>query len=162
MLHNPAKRLAAAWFSNHFKVYIVFVFRFSLPCSYSAWLFSKFIPYVFFMLITYVTIFLLKSLILKNLLILPDVNLTAQWLVIFINLTFFTFCMDSPFRGYPIKPNPQYIPAEKPGIKLSWILGIIFISSVAGIFVGSMFVNALFFPPIMLWLWILVGLMENK
>jgi len=42
------------------------------------------------------------------------------------------------------------------------ILGIIFISSVAGIFVGSMFVNALFFPPIMLWLWILVGLMENK
>jgi|SRR3989338_8231699 len=41
--------------------------------------------------------------------------------------------MDSPFRGYPIKPNPQYIPAEKPGIKLSWILGIIFIFVVGGV-----------------------------
>jgi hypothetical protein len=44
-------------------------------------------------------------------------------------------------RGYryPIKPSSQYnrtpqeIPPKKPGMKLSWILGIIFILVIAGV-----------------------------
>lgn len=46
--------------------------------------------------------------------------------------------------------------------KNSNIFAIIFISSSAGLFVHAMFINSLFFPAIMLWMWILLGLMEKK
>jgi len=41
-------------------------------------------------------------------------------------------------------------------------VGIITLSSVAGLFVNSLFINSLFFPLIMLWMWILMGLIENN
>lgn len=42
------------------------------------------------------------------------------------------------------------------------ILSIILISSLIGLFVNAMFVNSLFFPSVMLWLWTLIGITENK
>ena len=36
------------------------------------------------------------------------------------------------------------------------------IASTVGIFVNAFFINSLFYPSIMLWMWILVGLLENK
>jgi O-antigen ligase len=39
---------------------------------------------------------------------------------------------------------------------------IIVIASAMGLFVHAMFINSLFFPAIMVWMWILVGLMERK
>lgn len=41
-------------------------------------------------------------------------------------------------------------------------LSIIVISSFVGIIIDSIFINSLFYPFNMMWLWILVGLMENK
>jgi O-antigen ligase len=42
------------------------------------------------------------------------------------------------------------------------ILSIVFISSIVGLSVNALFVNSLFFPSIMLWVWMLVALMESK
>lgn len=42
------------------------------------------------------------------------------------------------------------------------ILSIIVIASFIGIIFDSIFINSLFYPFNMMWLWILVGLMENK
>ncbi len=38
----------------------------------------------------------------------------------------------------------------------------IVIASAIGLFANSFFINSLFFPPIMLWMWIIVGLMERE
>lgn len=42
------------------------------------------------------------------------------------------------------------------------MLSVVLISSLVGLFVNAMFVNSLFFPSVMLWLWILIGVIENK
>ncbi|HSX09750.1 MAG TPA: O-antigen ligase family protein [Candidatus Saccharimonadales bacterium] len=39
------------------------------------------------------------------------------------------------------------------------IFSLIFISSIAGLFVNSLFINSLFYPEIMFWLWLMVALM---
>ena len=44
---------------------------------------------------------------------------------------------------------------------IEYYLAIIVITSFVGIIVNSMFINSLFYPPIMLWMWILVGLLDN-
>lgn len=41
-------------------------------------------------------------------------------------------------------------------------LAIVLLSSVAGVFVSSLFINSLFYPVMMLWMWVLVGLVENE
>ena len=38
----------------------------------------------------------------------------------------------------------------------------IVIASIVGIFANAFFINSLFYPSIMLWMWVLVGLIENK
>ena len=45
--------------------------------------------------------------------------------------------------------------------KILKIASILAISSVAGAFVDSLFINSLFYPFIMLWLWIIIALKEN-
>jgi O-antigen ligase len=47
-------------------------------------------------------------------------------------------------------------------IKQKNIFSITFLASTAGIFVNSLFINSLFFPAIMLWFWVLLGLASNK
>lgn len=42
------------------------------------------------------------------------------------------------------------------------IMAIICIASVTGLFINAFFINSLFFPTIMLWLWILFGLMHKE
>ncbi len=42
------------------------------------------------------------------------------------------------------------------------VIAIVVVSSTAGLFVDAMFINSLFFPAIMLWMWVIIGLMENK
>lgn len=42
------------------------------------------------------------------------------------------------------------------------IISYIVIASVVGLFVDSLFINSLFYEKIMLWMWVLVGVMENK
>ena len=42
------------------------------------------------------------------------------------------------------------------------IYAIIFLSSSAGLFINALFINSLFFPAIMLWMWIILGLFEEK
>ncbi|MDO8658660.1 MAG: O-antigen ligase family protein [Candidatus Levybacteria bacterium] len=42
------------------------------------------------------------------------------------------------------------------------IFSIVIITSIFSIFAGSLFINSLFYPFIMQWLWILIGLRENK
>lgn len=42
------------------------------------------------------------------------------------------------------------------------VFGAIFIASACGLFVNALFINSLFYPPIMLWMWILNGLMDYK
>lgn len=39
---------------------------------------------------------------------------------------------------------------------------ILAIASIAGVFVDSLFINSLFYPPIMLWLWIIIAIKENN
>lgn len=46
--------------------------------------------------------------------------------------------------------------------KKQYFLSIIIISSCLGLFVNALFINSLFFPFIMQWMWILVGLRENN
>lgn len=41
-------------------------------------------------------------------------------------------------------------------------LSIVLISSTIGLFVGALFINSLFYPFIMEWMWILIGATENK
>jgi hypothetical protein len=41
------------------------------------------------------------------------------------------------------------------------VLAIVTLSSIAGIFIDALFINSLFFPEIMLWMWILAGLIEK-
>lgn len=43
-----------------------------------------------------------------------------------------------------------------------YLLSIVIISSCLGLFVNALFINSLFFPFIMQWMWILVGLRENN
>jgi len=38
------------------------------------------------------------------------------------------------------------------------IFAIVVISSVIGLFINALFINSLFFPVIMLWMWILIAL----
>ncbi|HSW47879.1 MAG TPA: O-antigen ligase family protein [Candidatus Saccharimonadales bacterium] len=45
-------------------------------------------------------------------------------------------------------------------IKKSYI-SLVVISSSVGLFVDSFFINSLFFPTIMLWMWLLIGLVED-
>lgn len=40
------------------------------------------------------------------------------------------------------------------------VMPLVVISSFVGLFVDSLFVNSLFFPPIMLWMWIIAGVMD--
>ena len=40
------------------------------------------------------------------------------------------------------------------------ILSVVVISSIAALCVNALFINSLFFPPLMLWMWVLVGLTE--
>lgn len=42
------------------------------------------------------------------------------------------------------------------------IFAVIFISSCVGLFIHAFFINSLFFPAIMLWMWLLYGLMERR
>lgn len=42
------------------------------------------------------------------------------------------------------------------------IYAIIFLSSCVGLWVNALFINSLFFPAIMLWMWILLSLLEEK
>jgi len=42
------------------------------------------------------------------------------------------------------------------------IISIVIISSSTGLFVNAFFLNSLFYPSVMLWMWVLVGLNENK
>ncbi|GEM_PF-406170 len=42
------------------------------------------------------------------------------------------------------------------------MFSIVFISSSAGLFVNSMFINSLFFPAFLIWIFILFGIMESK
>lgn len=42
------------------------------------------------------------------------------------------------------------------------IFATVAISSIGGIFIDSLFVNTLFFPSIMLWMWIILGIMDYK
>lgn len=42
------------------------------------------------------------------------------------------------------------------------IFAIIFISSSIGIFINALFINSLFFPGLMLWLWFIMGLTDKK
>lgn len=41
------------------------------------------------------------------------------------------------------------------------VFSILLISSSLGLFVNSFFINSLFFPSIMLWMWILIGMIED-
>ena len=41
------------------------------------------------------------------------------------------------------------------------VLGTVVIASSIALFVNAMFINSLFFAPLMLWMWVLVGLMEG-
>ncbi len=41
------------------------------------------------------------------------------------------------------------------------VYALVFLASSAGLFVHAMFINSLFFPAIMIWMWILFGLMEQ-
>lgn len=41
------------------------------------------------------------------------------------------------------------------------IMAIVVISSTVGIFIHALFINSLFFAPIMLWMWILIGMMNK-
>ncbi|OGH20337.1 MAG: hypothetical protein A3D74_04310 [Candidatus Levybacteria bacterium RIFCSPHIGHO2_02_FULL_37_13] len=41
-------------------------------------------------------------------------------------------------------------------------MSAILIASIVGIFANAFFINSLFYPSIMLWMWTLVGLIENK
>lgn len=45
---------------------------------------------------------------------------------------------------------------------LSRLISVLVIVSYAGLIINSFFVNSLFFPFMMAWIWILVGLMESK
>ncbi len=42
------------------------------------------------------------------------------------------------------------------------IINVVFVSSIIGLFVNALFINSLFYPFIMEWMWILLGLRENK
>ncbi|MCL6096940.1 MAG: O-antigen ligase family protein, partial [Patescibacteria group bacterium] len=46
--------------------------------------------------------------------------------------------------------------------KLQGNLSIIFISSTVGIFISSLFINSLFYPFILEWIWILLAITENN
>jgi O-antigen ligase len=46
--------------------------------------------------------------------------------------------------------------------KESNVFALIFFTSSIGLFVHAMFINSLFFPEIMLWLWIMLGLAEKR
>jgi putative inorganic carbon (hco3(-)) transporter len=39
---------------------------------------------------------------------------------------------------------------------------IVFVSSLTGVLVSALFINSLFYPPIMLWLWVILGITENN
>lgn len=41
------------------------------------------------------------------------------------------------------------------------IQAVVVIASILGLFVHSQFINSFFYPPIMLWIWINIGLLEN-
>jgi O-antigen ligase len=42
------------------------------------------------------------------------------------------------------------------------IVGVVVIASSAALFVNALFINSLFFAPLMLWMWVLVGIMEEN
>ncbi len=46
-------------------------------------------------------------------------------------------------------------------LRLLKVASILAIASVVGVFVDSMFINSLFYPFIMLWMWIVIGLTES-
>jgi putative inorganic carbon (hco3(-)) transporter len=47
-------------------------------------------------------------------------------------------------------------------VKSNSLQSIVVISSCTGLFVNSFFINSLFYPFIMLWIWVMVGLMERE
>lgn len=46
--------------------------------------------------------------------------------------------------------------------KTSNLFPFVVICSTIGLFVNSIFINSLFFPPLMYWMWIIIGLMESN
>jgi hypothetical protein len=46
--------------------------------------------------------------------------------------------------------------------KVNNTYAIIVICSVTGLFINSLFINSLFFPVIMLWTWVIIGIMKNE
>jgi hypothetical protein len=47
-------------------------------------------------------------------------------------------------------------------IRVFKISSILVIASIVGVFVDSMFINSLFYPFIMLWLWVIIGIRESN
>ena len=41
-------------------------------------------------------------------------------------------------------------------------ISIVILASSIGIFVNAFFINSLFYPSIMLWMWVLIGLRDNS
>jgi O-antigen ligase len=47
-------------------------------------------------------------------------------------------------------------------LRIAKMTSILAAASILGVFVDSMFINSLFYPPIMLWLWIIVAIRESS
>ena len=47
-------------------------------------------------------------------------------------------------------------------VRVFKISSVLAIASITGVFINSMFINSLFYPFIMLWLWIIIAIKENN
>lgn len=68
------------------------------------------------------------------------------------------------YRDYVIsnaRERSHGILRHSPQNDRKYVSGIILASSI-GLFVNSFFINSLFYPSIMLWMWVLIGLKENR
>jgi O-antigen ligase len=44
--------------------------------------------------------------------------------------------------------------------KFQWMVALVVLSSIAGLFVDALFINSLFFPAILFWIWCLLGILQ--